>query len=242
MKFGSPGTRQSLACNGRSHVGLVREENEDSFGLATDRGIVVVADGMGGHDNGRYVADCAVATLCQVTPAATLEATMDRAQVALRQTNDEVWQRAQSSRRTMGATLVAAVIDRSRLGIIWAGDSRAYVFRGGHLYPLTRDHSAVQDLLDAGRITPLDAAEHPLRHVVTRALGVTGALQLEFGVHALGPGDIILLSSDGLHGAVGDDEICRCLDQHGIHALDSLIDIALAAGGRDNVTAVLVEV
>ena len=242
MKFGSPGARPALACNGRSHVGLVRDENEDSFGLATDRGIVVVADGMGGHDNGRYVADCAVAALCQVTPAATLEATMERAEEALSQTNDEVWQRSQSCRRTMGATLVAAVIDRSRLGIIWAGDSRAYIFRSGLLIPLTRDHSAVQDLLDSGRITQCEAARHPMRHVVTRALGVTGALQLELGVHALGPGDIVLLSTDGLHGSVDDDEIGRCLDEHGIEALDKLIDIALAAGGRDNVTAVLVEV
>ena len=242
MKFGSPGARQSLACNGRSHVGLVREENEDSFGLATDRGIVVVADGMGGHDNGRYVADCAVASLCQVTPAATLEATMERAEEALAQTNDEVWMRSQTCRRTMGATLVAAVIDRSRLGIIWAGDSRAYIFRSGLLVPLTRDHSAVQDLLDSGRITLAEAAQHPMRHVVNRALGVTGALELEVGFHALGPGDIVLLSTDGLHGSIDDDEIGRCLDEHGIEALDKLIDIALAAGGRDNVTAVLVEV
>jgi serine/threonine protein phosphatase Stp1 len=242
VKFGSPGTRQALACNGRSHVGLVREENEDSFGLATDRGIVAVANGMGGHEKGRYVADCAVAALCQVTPAGTLEATMDRAHDALLRTNDEVWHRSQSSRRTMGATLVAAVIDRSRLGIIWAGDSRAYVFRSGMLIPLTRDHSAVQDLLDTGRITAGEAAVHPMRHVVTRALGVTGALDLEIGFHALGPGDIVLLSTDGLHGSVGDDEISRCLDEFGIEALDKLIDIALAAGGRDNVTAVLVEV
>ena len=82
MKFGAPPSRQMLACHGRSHVGLVRSENEDSFGLATDRGIVVVADGMGGHDNGRYVADCAVASLCQVAPGQTLEATMQRARDA----------------------------------------------------------------------------------------------------------------------------------------------------------------
>ena len=173
MKFGSPSARQSLACAGRSHVGLVRDENEDSFGLATDRGIVVVADGMGGHDNGRYVADCAVEALCQVTPGATLEETLGRAREALSRTSQDVWRRSQECRRTMGATLVAAVIDDDRIGVIWAGDSRAYVFRDRSLIPLTRDHSAVQDLLDNGSISPLEAAEHPMRHVVTRAVGVT---------------------------------------------------------------------
>ena len=242
MKFGAPYARQTLACAGRSHVGLVRDENEDSFGLATDRGIVVVADGMGGHDNGRYVADCAVEALCQVTPAGSLEDTLDRAREAICEINREVWRRSQECRRTMGATLVAAVIDRSRLGVIWAGDSRAYVFRDRNLIPLTRDHSAVQDLLDRGSITPLEAAKHPMRHVVTRAVGVTPALRTDCGVHALGPGDIVLLSSDGLHGAVDDEAISGCLSEHGVDALDDLIGIALAAGGRDNVTAVLVKV
>ena len=242
MKFGSFESRQSLACHGRSHVGLVRTENEDSFGLATDRGIVAVADGMGGQDNGRYVADCAVASLCQVMPDATLEGTMKRAGDALRETNDDVWRRSQECRRTMGATFVAAVIDHGRLGVIWAGDSRAYAFRDGHLYPLTRDHSAVQDLLDNGQITPLEAAVHPMRHVVTRAIGVTPAVNLEVGFHALGQGDIVLLSTDGLHGMVSDDDIAECLDEFGLEALDKLIDKALDGGGRDNVTAVLVKV
>jgi len=242
VKFGSPSARQSLACAGRSHVGLVRDENEDSFGLATDRGIVVVADGMGGHDNGRYVADCAVEALCQVTPGATLEETLGRAREALSRTSQDVWRRSQECRRTMGATLVAAVIDDDRIGVIWAGDSRAYVFRDRSLIPLTRDHSAVQDLLDNGSISPLEAAEHPMRHVVTRAVGVTPALRADCGIHALGSGDIVLLSSDGLHGAVGDDAICESLSEHGADALDDLIGIALAAGGRDNVTAVLVKV
>ena len=242
MKFGAPPSRPALACHGRSHVGLVRSENEDSFGLASDRGIVVVADGMGGHDNGRYVADCAVASLCQVAPCETLEATMQRARDALSRTNDEVWRRAQDSRKTMGATVVAAVFDRDRLGVAWAGDSRAYVFRDDHLYPLTRDHSAVQDLLDRGQITPLEAADHPMRHVVTRALGVSAALSLEIGYHALAPGDIVLLCTDGLHSFLSDDDIAACLGECGLEALDKLIEIALAGGGRDNVTAVLVKV
>lgn len=242
MKFGSPSSRRSLACHGRSHVGLVREENEDSFGLATENGIVVVADGMGGHDNGRYVADCAVASLCRVAPDDSLEGTMRHARGALERANDEVWRRSQECRRTMGATLVAAVFDRDRLAVVWAGDSRAYLFRDGFLYPLTRDHSAVQDLLDCGQITPLEAAEHPMRHVVTRALGVSPMLRLEIGYHALGTGDIVLLSSDGLHGFVSDEQITECLREHGLDALDRLIEIALEGGGRDNVTAVLVRV
>jgi serine/threonine protein phosphatase PrpC len=142
----------------------------------------------------------------------------------------------------MGATLVAAVFDRDRLAVLWAGDSRAYLFREGMLYPLTRDHSAVQDLLDNGVISPSEAVEHPMRHVVTRALGVSPSLRVEIGYHALAAGDLVLLSSDGLHGFVSDEQIAQCLREGGLDALDRLIDIALEGGGCDNVTAVLVRV
>ena len=242
MKFGSPPTSRSVACHGRSHVGLVRTENEDSFGLATDRGIAVVADGMGGHENGRYVADCTVAALCQVVPTGDLGETLSLARQALSDINREVFARAQQMRRTMGATLVAAVLAEDRIGILWAGDSRAYIYRAGRLHCLSRDHRAVQDLLDSGKIAPCDAATHPLRHVVTRALGVTENLEVEAGTHALGPDDLVLLSTDGLHGAVSDEQIEACLAAHGLNAVDKLIDLALDAGGRDNVTVVLLKV
>ena len=242
MKFGAPLTRQSIACHGRSHVGLVRDENEDSFGIATDRGIAVVSDGMGGHENGRYVADCTVAALCQVVPGECLDETLARTKEALAATNRDVFRRAQDMGKTMGATLVAAAIDCDRIGIVWAGDSRAYIFRHDRLHCLTRDHSTVQDLLDAGKISPCEAARHPLRHVITRALGVMPTLGVESGTHALSQGDIVLLSSDGLHGAVSDDQITACLRQHGLNAIDHLIEIALDAGGRDNITIVLLQV
>ena len=242
MKFGAPQSRQSLACHGRSHVGLVRTENEDSFGLATDRGIAVVADGMGGHENGRFVADCTVAALCQVVPDGQLDQTLSRARLALSETNRDVFNRAQQVRRTMGATLVAAILGEDRIGILWAGDSRAYIYRCGRLHALSRDHSAVQELLDSGKIAPCEAATHPLRHVVTRALGVTEHLEVEVGTHALGAGDLILLSTDGLHGAVSDEQIEDCLAKHGLNAVDKLIDLAMDAGGRDNVTVVLLKV
>ena len=242
VKYGTPESRQAYPCLGRSHVGLVRTENEDSFGVSTDRGIVAVADGMGGHANGRYVADCAVAALCQVPSAPSLDDTLSKAREALAATNRDVFSRARRSGCTMGATLVAALIGQSRVGIIWAGDSRAYIFRDGVLYGLTRDHSAVQELLEAGRITHQEAAKHPLRHVVTRALGMNSQFEVEWGTHALGLGDIILLSTDGLHGAVSEKLIEECLARYGLDALDKLIDLALDAGGRDNVTIVLLKI
>lgn len=242
MKYGVPRSRQSIACYGRSHVGLVRAENEDSFGLATNRGIVAVADGMGGYENGRFVADSAVAALCRVPPCGSLDDTLSSAREALAETNRDVFNRSQESRRKMGATLVAAALGDDRIGIVWAGDSRAYIFRHGQLHGLTRDHSAVQELVDAGRLSPCEAATHPMRHVVTRALGVGPALEVETGVHALAPGDIVLLSTDGLHGAVSDDQIAGCLAEHGFNALDRLVEMALEAGGHDNVTVVLVQV
>ncbi|HYD06279.1 MAG TPA: protein phosphatase 2C domain-containing protein [Reyranella sp.] len=232
----------SLACQGRSHAGRVRPDNQDSFALAAERGIAAVADGMGGHDSGRQVADLAVAALCRVSPAASLEGTVERARAALNDANGKVWRSAHQHSRTMGATLAAAVVDRGRLAVIWAGDSRAYAFRDGFLYRLTRDHSAISDLIDAGRLAPSKAATHPLRHVVTRAVGAAETLEIEVGYHSLCHGDLVLLSTDGLHGAISEDEIERCLDDHRMDALDPLIETALAAGAPDNVTAVLLEV
>ena len=242
MKYGTPQARQSLACHGRSHVGLVRAENEDSFGLATDRGIAVVSDGMGGHENGRYVADCTVAALCKVIPGDSIDESLVRARKALTAANCDVFHRASDLGKTMGATLVAALIAGDRLGIVWAEDSRAYIFRHDRLHCLTRDHSTVQDLLDAGKISPCEAASHPLRHVITRALGMTLTLEVESGTHALIQGDMVLLSTDGLHGAVSDEQIAKCLSEHGPNAIDHLIDIALDTGGRDNITVVLLQV
>lgn len=232
---------RALICDGRSHIGLIRPENEDAFGLAAERGIVVVADGMGGYEYGRYVADCTVAAVCQVVPAADLDGTLERTRDALVRTNQDVWHRSQETRTKMGATFVAAVIDRGRLGLLWAGDSRAYLMRDANLYCLTRDHSAVQQLVDAGSIGLFESFDHPLRHVVVRALGMTAELRVDTGRHAVMPGDILLLSTDGLHGAVGDDAIQRCLNRHGLDALDPLIELALHAGGRDNVTTVLLK-
>jgi serine/threonine protein phosphatase Stp1 len=239
MKYGVPDARQALACDGRSHVGLIRPENEDSFGLAADQGVLVVADGMGGYKNGRYVADRTVDAVCQVVPAADLDGTLERANDALIHTNQEIWRRSQETGTKMGATFVAALVDRRRVGILWAGDSRAYLLRDDNLYCLTRDHSAVRQLIDSGSIGLFESFNHPMRHVVVRALGMTEELRIDSSRHAVLPGDILLLSTDGLHGAVCDDVIERCLSQHGVDALDPLIALALDAGGGDNVTAVL---
>lgn len=241
MKFGTLGARQTVMCDGRSHVGLIRQENEDSFGLAIDRGILVVADGMGGYENGRYVADCTVDAVCQVVPTNNLEGTLERACEALAQTNQNLWLRAQRTQTKMGATFVVAVVHRSRLGILWAGDSRAYLMRDANLYCLTRDHSAVQQLVDSGAVGLFESFDHPMQQVVVRALGMTAKLRIDSGCHGVMPGDILLLSSDGLHSAVSDDAIEHCLGRDGMGALDSLVELALQAGGKDNITTVLMQ-
>lgn len=239
MTLLAPLPPRGLICVGRSHIGLIRPENEDAFGVAAEHGIVVVADGMGGYQFGRQVADRTVAAVCQVVPAGDLDGTIERTRNALLRTNGDVWQRSQDTRTKMGATFVVAVANRGRLGLLWAGDSRAYLWRDANLYCLTRDHSAVQQLVDAGSLGLFESFDHPLRHVVVRALGMAAELRIDTGRHAAMPGDILLLSTDGLHGAVGDDDIQHCLNRYGADALDPLIDLALRAGGRDNITAVL---
>lgn len=240
MTLALPEAQLAAACRGRSHIGSIRPENEDAFGLSPERGIVAIADGMGGHEFGRYVADRAVSAVCEVQPAGDLAGSLDRAREALVRTNREIWRRSQGLRATMGATFVAAVVGFGRIGILWAGDSRAYLLRDGKLYILTRDHTAVQQLIDSNSISLFESFDHPMRNVVTRALGAAAELTVDCGSHAVQPGDILLLSTDGLHGAVDDEAIRRCLNRHGMDALDPLIELALAAGGRDNVTVVLV--
>ena len=197
---------------------------------------------MRGHENGRYVADCTVAALCKISPAGRLENTNERARDALVATNSEVYSHARSKRRTMGATLVAAIFDQGKVGILWAGDSRSYLFRDGNLYSFNKDHRAVQELIDGGAISPLEAVSHPMRHDVTCALGVIPTLAVDTGTYALALDVIVLLSTDGLHGAISEEKIAAWIAANGLLAADILIALALAADGKDNITLILFRV
>jgi serine/threonine protein phosphatase PrpC len=220
-----------------THPGRVYEHNEDTLGCLPERGFFLVADGMGGHASGevasRIVADTLLATVDR-TPLdeALLEA--HRAVVAAGEQDP--------ARKGMGSTAVALKLGGGRAQVAWVGDSRGYLWRRGRLTRLTRDHSLLNVLLDRGEVTEADLATHPNRHVVTQTLGhhVPVPSETEARVRR---GDRLLLCSDGLHDELSDREIEAVL--RGRPPLDlavrTLIEQALARGGRDNVSVVLVE-
>ena len=225
---------QSVA---RSHVGLVRVINEDRGFDYPDRCVWAVADGMGGHAGGDLAAQAVVDRLRVLTAGERAIGFTDML-VALGQANGDIRQRNDRLGLGAGATVVAATIDRATAHIAWAGDSRAYRLRGGSLDLLTRDHSLVQELVDAGLLAADRAESHPQSHVVTRALGVDDDPRLQTVSVGLKPGDRLLLCSDGLsrslNAADADGDTIEML-------ADSMLANALARDGSDNVSLVILE-
>lgn len=232
-------------CVSRTHVGLRRKVNEDSFMVRTERGLWAVADGMGGHEAGD-VASAKVADALKSLPIVySLDELTEAAIGALVAVNRELIHLARSvdSQRTIGSTVVGLAIADDEFRCFWAGDSRAYRLRGSRIERLSRDHSLVQDLVDAGMLSPEDAEAHPNANVVTRAVGVVEDLKVDTLSGDARPGDQFLLASDGLTRLVDDDEIAEELStKHLEDAADSLIEMVLARGAPDNVSMVIIEV
>lgn len=220
---------------GRSHVGCVRTLNEDAFIECKERGLWAVADGMGGHHAGE-VASAAVVDALERAPANS-----NALQVAMRATNEALLERGRELGGPVGSTVAVLTVEHETYSCHWAGDSRIYLYRDHHLRQLTRDHSYVQELVDAGVVTPEEARSHPRRHVITRAVGAAPVLELEQMSGALKCGDRFLICSDGLSSVVSDREIADHMRRAPLEqGAEKLIGLALARGAPDNVTVVLV--
>lgn len=237
-----------------SDVGLVREANEDAMLVALP--VLVVADGMGGHDRGDVASALAVEALAALADRAHPDAQAAAAAVdeALRVAQQQVAaydaaQRAAGATRfASGTTVVAAVLTTHEGSPAWLvsnlGDSRAYGFDGTVLARLSVDHSLVQELLDAGTIAPAQARDHPERHVVTRALGASGSVAADHVVVPLEAVPRLVLCSDGITDLIDDETFADVLATAPLpqQAADDLVAAALAAGGTDNATVVVVDV
>ena len=226
---------------GDSNVGRVRSDNEDAFLLAPP--LFAVADGLGGHQAGEVASALAIDTLLETAPRAADLKALGR---AVRQANTAVIEAAATGRGKpgMGTTLTAVMLDGTRLAVAHVGDSRAYLLHLGTLEQLTDDHSLVADLVRQGRITAEESRTHPNRSVITRALGSDMDMMADAFEAQAAPGDRLLLATDGLTSMVPDDEIAHVLATSPTPdaAVDELIDRALAAGGQDNVTVVVVDI
>ena len=235
-----------LRHSARTDVGRTRDHNEDSYGVgdaapAEQLGeLLVVCDGMGGHAAGEVASKIGIDTILAIYYG---DSTDDR-QLALvqafEQANSAIFARGQGS---MGTTGVAALLHHDALHVANVGDSRAYLIRDGEIRQVSRDHSFVSDQVAAGLITPEQARFSPHRNVITRALGYQPEVTVDMFRLPLQVGDMVLLSSDGMHGLVSDAEILSIVtSQPPDDATQALIDLANSRGGTDNITVVMAQV
>jgi len=225
----------------RTDVGRMRPQNEDS--LVARAPLFAVADGMGGHEAGEVASEIAVETLAAQAPPTADARALGRAVMSA---NRAVIRAAENGigKEGMGTTMTATILDGTKLVVAQVGDSRAYLLHEGRLSQITRDHSLMADMIEAGQITEEEARWHPQRSVITRALGSDPDMIPDLFDLVLDEGDRVLLCSDGLSGMVYNDELERILLEHPDpqDCADALIAAANANGGHDNITAIVMDV
>ena len=248
-----------LEAFGKTDVGRRRKLNEDNLLIDRETNLYAVCDGMGGHNAGEIASKMAIETLHAfiakshgeekditwpygLEPNLSFEA--NRLKTAVKLANKRVFKAADNREdyTGMGTTLVAALVNDSTLTVGGAGDSRCYLVRDGKLTQLTRDDSWVSAAWAEGILSSDEIDRHPLRNVITKAVGAKDNIDLETSEHKLQAGDLVLLCSDGLHAMITDDAILGLLNpapESLEKAADALIDAANEAGGKDNVSVVL---
>jgi len=241
-----------------SDVGRKRKGNEDSLVVNAEHGLFVVADGMGGHAAGEIASKVAVDSInefvCltgsdeEITWPFALEDDIsydgNRLKTAVRYANRKVLEttKTKTEYEGMATTVAAVMVEGDKVNLAHVGDSRVYLFSDGSLQQLTSDHSWVNEQLQSGIISPDQARTHPLRNVVTRALGGKADLQVDLQVQTMHAGDMLLMCSDGLTTMVSDEDITQVLADAGADIDKGAQDLVAAAnerGGEDNITVVL---
>jgi protein phosphatase len=227
-----------------SHQGRVRKYNEDSVYAGNEAGVWVVADGMGGHNNGNLASTMIVEAAARVQQAQSLESLAIAFRAEIDGVNSALAKMSNGdSGLLVGSTAVALLVHAEEFTCLWAGDSRCYLLRGGQLAQVSHDHTEVQDLVDTGAITPTEARTWPRRNVITRAVGADQDFHLDSARGRVDPGDCFILCSDGLTGHVEDGEI-RDIASHSSAraACERLVALALERGGKDNVSVIVIKV
>ncbi|HEY7006821.1 MAG TPA: protein phosphatase 2C domain-containing protein [Sphingomicrobium sp.] len=230
-------------CASRTNVGLKRKINEDSILADSDRGLWVVADGMGGHEAGEIASTMVTDALRCLPPCDHLDQLAAQAVEALQEVNRELIDLARSGdgKQTIGTTVVGVAVADGSFRCFWLGDSRAYLLRDGEMSRLSHDHSLVQNLVDAGMLKPEEAETHENANLITRAVGVAEKVEVDVVNGEARAGDLFLLASDGLTRVVPDPEIADVLQRAPVDpAADRLIDMVLERGAPDNVSLIIV--
>jgi serine/threonine protein phosphatase PrpC len=242
-KLPSMGEKPIMKVAARSDVGRVRTNNEDCLLIDERLGLLIVADGMGGHAGGEVASSMAVATITAYIQGQLVESTTALLQAAIRTADEAIWMQAQARRELqgMGTTVVLALCQGDQVHLAHVGDSRAYLLHDGGLCQVTEDHSVVARLIKAGQLTPRKARSHPFRHQITRSLG-SGEAVADLNSVTWQHGSYLLLCSDGLTNMVEDRHIEALILQAGGDvqaACEALVARANANGGQDNISVIL---
>ena len=251
---------QSLEIASHTDPGMVRSNNEDSIASIAEQGLVVLADGMGGYNAGEVASGMATTVLTtdlrqwleqhepqEVDPKSGQKTALKMLQEEIAKTNTSIYQASQSQPQYagMGTTLVVALFYDNKMMVAHIGDSRLYRQRGDEFTQVTKDHSLLQEQMDAGMLTKEQAKLSSNKNLVTRALGIDPAVEPEIHEYDTKPGDIYLLCSDGLSDMVSDEDIGMTLQALGANlnlAVQQLVQMANDNGGRDNVSVILIKI
>ncbi len=228
----------------RTDIGVVRQINEDACLDRPDIGLWAVADGMGGHTAGDVASARIVEALGALDERERLGGFVEDVERTLVAVNQELREMAVNRETaTVGSTVAALAAREAHAVCLWVGDSRIYRCRAGRIEQVSQDHALVEELVEKGVLTRQQAASHPHGNLVTRAIGATDRLALDVEIVRLEPGDVFVLCSDGLDKEVDPEEIAGVIAYgEGPPFADTLVELALSRGSRDNVTVVTVEV
>ena len=239
-----------VICAAKTDVGLIRSGNEDNYLMIPERGVFVVADGMGGHAAGEVASEMAVQLISR--DLGSFKGLSDgegasRMTAAVKAANNAIFERtlAEHDKRGMGTTATALVLHGSNRYLLGqVGDIRAYLLRDGRFHQLTKDHSYVQEQVDLGYLTPEQARTHPYANVITRCVGASADVMPDIFHGTVKPGDVFLLASDGLTGMVEDEGLAGILQSQGTPErwVDRMVAEANRRGGLDNITCIIVHV
>ncbi len=253
-------TKDSVEIAGATDPGIVRKNNEDNFAVEPDLGLLVVADGMGGHNSGEVASDLASKTIVDfarkmlggskniVPEGGThgLSVRGSQLEYFVKTANTMIYEKGRAFPKDagMGTTVVAAIVDAKGLTVAHVGDSRLYLWRKGELTQLTEDHSLVGEQVKRGQITADQAARSNLQNILTRALGAEADVAVDVADHPLLPGDIVILATDGVNKMVTDAEVAATIacEREPARIVDALIAKSRAGGGVDNITVVAARV
>ena len=251
---------QALEVASHTDPGMVRSNNEDSIASISEKGLVVLADGMGGYNAGEVASGMATTVITtelrqwldqhepqELDPQSGQKAAQKILQEQVAKANTSIYQAAQSQPQYagMGTTLVIALFYDNKMMVAHIGDSRLYRMRGDEFSQVTKDHSLLQEQIDAGMLTKEQAKHSANKNLVTRALGIDPAVEPEIREYDTMPGDIYLLCSDGLSDMVSDEDIGMALQALGANlqlAAQQLVQMANDNGGRDNISVILIKI